>query len=213
MNEIIDETNDCKVIDLTTVYQDESQEEKYLTRRYSFRYNEVLSRPEYKLIPQSISEYKELDDMALNSLFRELRNNKVKCSKDNLACILKSDFCPTYNPFHEYLNGLPEWDQQTDHILELANTIKTTDDEYWQRTLKKWLVALVGSLLDDKTINHQVLVLHGAQGEGKTRWTDKLVPDLLRKYYYSGTINTKDKDTAIHLARPGRCSSPCASCP
>ena len=151
MNKLMIENNDDKIIDISTVYQEESQEEKYLKRKYEFRYNEVLSKPEYKLISQPISEYNEVDEMALNSLYRELRNSKIKTSKDNLANIIKSDFCPTYNPFHDYLNGLPEWDQLSDHILELANTIKTTDDEYWQRMLKKWLVALVGSLLDDKT--------------------------------------------------------------
>jgi len=77
MEHNINNIDDPKVIDINTIYREVPQEEKFLKQKYSLRYNEVLSRPEYKLIHQPISEYKELDDMALNSLYRELRNNKV----------------------------------------------------------------------------------------------------------------------------------------
>ena len=111
-----------------------------------------------------------------------------------------SDFCELYNPFEDYFYNLPSYDEKTDYILELANTITTTKQDLWQQCFKKWIVAMVGCVLDDKVINHTVIVFSGKQGLGKTTWVEKLVPRKLKEYLFSGTINPNNKDTLVQLS-------------
>ena len=59
---------------------------------------------------------------------------------------------------------------------------------------------MVGSVLDEKTINQTVIVFTGKQGIGKTTWMENLVPKELKNYLFSGTINPNNKDTLLHLA-------------
>jgi predicted P-loop ATPase len=59
---------------------------------------------------------------------------------------------------------------------------------------------MVGCVLDDKIINHTVIVFSGKQGLGKTTWVEKLVPKQLKEYLFSGTINPNNKDTLVQLA-------------
>ena len=59
---------------------------------------------------------------------------------------------------------------------------------------------MVGCVLDDKVINHTVIVFSGKQGLGKTTWVERLVPKQLKEYLFSGTINPNNKDTLVQLA-------------
>ena len=59
---------------------------------------------------------------------------------------------------------------------------------------------MVGCVLDDKVINHTVIVFSGKQGLGKTTWVEKLVPKQLKEYLFSGTINPNNKDTLVQLS-------------
>ncbi len=113
---------------------------------------------------------------------------------------LNSDFCPLFNPFEDYFNNLPSYDEKTDYITDLANTITTTKQDLWQQCFKKWLVAIVGCVLDDRVINHTVIVFSGKQGLGKTTWIERLVPKQLKEYLFSGTINPNNKDTLVQLS-------------
>lgn len=172
--------------------------EKFLSDRYEFRYNEVTGKLEYKAHKetffQTISDYKE------NSLLREIQKARLKCNITALRGILGSDFCKIFNPFHNYYFGLPPWDASTDYITELARTITTTQQELWEYCFKKWIVAMVGTAIDNKTTNHTVIVFSGKQGLGKTTWMENLVPFQLKDHLFSGTINPNNKDTLIHLS-------------
>ena len=114
--------------------------------------------------------------------------------------MLYSDFCELYNPFSTYFESLPAWDEQTDYIAQLTDTITTTHQDLWHTCFKKWLVAMVGCVLDEKIINQTVIVFSGKQGIGKTTWMENLVPKELKQYLFSGTINPNNKDTLIHLS-------------
>ena len=59
---------------------------------------------------------------------------------------------------------------------------------------------MVGCVLDDKVINHTVIVFSGKQGLGKTTWVEKLIPKPLKEYLFSGTINPNNKDTLVQLS-------------
>ncbi len=172
--------------------------EAHLNKRFDFRYNKVIGQIEYKFKEES--KYKILSDYIANSILRELQKNKIGAYSTSLRSLLNSNFSEVYDPFVEYFNSLPEWDGQTDHIAALAATVKTNDDELWQACFKKWLVAMVACALDDETINHTVIVFSGKQGVGKTTWMLNLIPDQLKTYKFSGTINPNNKDTIIQLS-------------
>lgn len=173
--------------------------ENYLNQNFKLRYNEVTGRVEFLEINKS-EQFEELNDYTINSINRKMLKDKISCSTTLIHTVLNSDYTPVYNPFKTYLNNLPAWDGETDYIDELANTITTTNNSLWSFCFRKWLVAMVGSLLDDNVINHTVIVFSGAQGIGKTTWMLNLVPAELKKYCFSGTINPNNKDTLIQLS-------------
>ena len=172
--------------------------ENFLNNRYNFRYNQVLGKLEFKTL--KAYKYKPMTDFTENSILREILKAKVKCSINSLRNLLHSDYCEMYDPFEDYFNNLPENTDETDYIELLADTITTTKQDLWRTCFKKWFVAMVACVLDEKQVNQTVIVFSGKQGLGKTTWMEKLMPKQLKEYIFSGTINPNNKDTLIHLA-------------
>ncbi|MFV0210129.1 DUF5906 domain-containing protein [Empedobacter falsenii] len=172
--------------------------EMFLNKRYNFRYNIVTGKLEYKKVRNQM--YKPITDFVENSILREVLKVKVKCSIQGLRYLLMSDYVEQFDPFKDYFSTLPEINQEVDYITELANTITTTNQELWLECFKKWFVAMVACVTNEKVVNQTVIVFSGKQGIGKTTWMEKLVPKPLKDYLFSGTINPNNKDTLIHLA-------------
>lgn len=172
--------------------------ENFLLSKYRFRNNTITGRLEYRFLTKKV--WYQMNDYIENSMLRELLKNKIRTNMGGLRNLLYSDFCELFNPFSTYFESLPSWDEQTDHIALLADTIITTHQDLWHTCIKKWLVAMVGCVLDEHTINQTVIVFSGKQGVGKTTWMENLVPKELKQYLFSGTINPNNKDTLIHLS-------------
>ena len=172
--------------------------ELFLSTRYVFRHNIVSGKLEFQYFGKK--KWNVMNDFIENSMLRECLKGRIKTNLSSLRNLLYSDFCELFNPFEDYFFNLPSYDEKTDYITELANTITTTKQELWQQCFKKWLVAMVGCVLDDKVINHTVIVFSGKQGLGKTTWVEKLVPKQLKEYLFSGTINPNNKDTLVQLS-------------
>jgi hypothetical protein len=172
--------------------------ELFLSNKYIFRHNIVSGKLEFQYFGKK--KWNVMNDFIENSMLRECLKGRIKTNLSSLRNLLYSDFCQLFNPFEDYFFNLPTYDEKTDYITELANTITTTKQELWQQCFKKWLVAMVGCVLDDKVINHTVIVFSGKQGLGKTTWVEKLVPKQLKEYLFSGTINPNNKDTLVQLA-------------
>ncbi|MFV0177770.1 DUF5906 domain-containing protein, partial [Empedobacter falsenii] len=172
--------------------------EMFLNKRYNFRYNIVTGKLEYKKVRNQY--FKPITDFVENSILREVLKAKVKCSIQGLRYLLMSDYVEQFDPFKEYFSTLPEINSEVDYITELANTITTTNQELWLECFKKWFVAMVACVTNEKVVNQTVIVFSGKQGIGKTTWMEKLVPKPLKDYLFSGTINPNNKDTLIHLA-------------
>ncbi|MFK7101934.1 VapE domain-containing protein [Flavobacterium oreochromis] len=172
--------------------------ELFLSTRYVFRHNIVSGKLEFQYFGKK--KWNVMNDFIENSMLRECLKGRIKTNLSSLRNLLYSDFCQLFNPFEDYFYNLPTYDEKTDYILELSNTITTTKQDLWQQCFKKWIVAMVGCVLDDKIINHTVIVFSGKQGLGKTTWVEKLVPKQLKEYLFSGTINPNNKDTLVQLA-------------
>jgi predicted P-loop ATPase len=173
--------------------------EQYLNERYTFKFNEILNRTYYKG-NETKEKFLLLKDYKLNSIKRELNNNSIPATKSDLKCLLESDYVANQNPFKDYFNNLPQWDLKSDHILELCNTVKTSNNEDFYWAFKKWLVATVACSIEDDTTNQTVLIFTGKQGIGKTSWFQKLMPEDLKDYFYSGVINPANKDTTLLMS-------------
>lgn len=170
----------------------------FLEKLYDFRLNVVTGYIEFK--PKGSTEYSILNDYELNSMQNLLDENDLNITSGRLFKLLKSTYIPVFNPFESYFNNLEVWNGTTDVIGQLASTVRTTNEELWKKYFPKWLVSMVASMLDDKTINHEMLVFSGKQGIGKTTWILKLVPPALDEYKYSGIINLNNKDTLAYLS-------------
>lgn len=140
--------------------------EKFLSERYIFRHNIVSGKLEFQYFGKR--KWNVMNDFIENSMLRECLKARIRTNLSALRNLLNSDFCPLFNPFEDYFFNLPSYDEKTDYITQLANTITTTKQDLWQQCFKKWLVAMVGCVLDEKVINHTVIVFSGKQGLGKT---------------------------------------------
>ena len=173
--------------------------ENLLSQYYDFRRNPVLDRTEYK--KKREKNFLLLTERDFNSILRVVRQSFPTFSIANLRSILNSDFIQDVDPFVEYFQSLDNWDlTDTDFIGQLADTIKVRNNTYWKEYFKKWLVSCVACALDEEKVNHQVLVLVGPQGIGKSSWLNSLLPKELSGYLYSGLINPNNKDTLVHLS-------------
>lgn len=172
--------------------------EEYLNANYDFRRNVVTEKTEFSA--KGKGKYVCMRDRDYNTLYRKLQKEVGKLPTSDLRSLLNSDFVNQYNPFVEYVGGLPAWDGKTDHIQDLAKTVQTTDDPFWHECFKRWFVALLACATVDNITNHTVIVFSGKQGVGKTTWHMNLVPPALSDYRYSGTIKPHNKDTSIYLS-------------
>ena len=129
----------------------------------------------------------------------------------DLHNVILSDYVAEWNPFKEYFDNLPEWDGTTDHIGTLTAMVHVRKGDLWDDTedpqglfdmcFRKWLVAMVASLLDKEVVNNVIMVLIGRQGIYKTTFFNYLLPEELRPYFYTKTnSDTMTKDDRLSLA-------------
>lgn len=172
---------------------------KYLMENFDWRYNVIVNKVEFK--KKNEAEFKQMKDIDYNSRLCELLDRNIHCDISKLRMILKSDSLAMYNPFEEYFNNLPEWnDTMPDYLELLGNTVTTANQELWLKCFKKWIVALTASAIDENVVNHCMLVLTGGQGVGKTTWLTNLIPTPLQDYVMCGVPNLSDKDSKVQMS-------------
>ena len=145
----------------------------------------------------------ELTDDHVNSLYcRFCLSTGLTTRPKEFNTIIESDFYPTYNPLHEYLESLSAWDGVTDYIDQLASTVHVTGctQEMHNRFFKKWMVAMVAAWMDETVTNHEILTYIGPQGRYKTTFMTRLLPPALGEYFATKTFKGRmDKDDRLAL--------------
>ena len=145
----------------------------------------------------------ELTDDHVNSLYcRFCLSTGLTTRPKEFNTIIESDFYPTYNPLHEYLEGLSAWDGVTDYIDQLASMVHVTGctQEMHNRFFKKWMVAMVAAWMDETVTNHEILTYIGPQGRYKTTFMTRLLPPALGEYFATKTFKGRmDKDDRLAL--------------
>ena len=168
-----------------------------LKEQYEFRLNLGNKKMEFRKVGET--KYRDLSETDFNSIRVKLSLEGTPCSKENFKTIIFSDVWEHYDPYLEFLTSLPEWDGH-DYIAVLAATVRTDDDRFWVWCLRKWLVAFVGSLADEETVNQTAIIFCGRQGIGKSTWFRNILPPELKKYSSSGFLDPKDKETLVQLS-------------
>lgn len=212
-------------------YATVEQIEEFLASQGKFRYNMITRKTEAMLNhelginnsdnndnptnshPSSLiphQAFSELTDRDVNSLWRSMSKQGFNVKVLHMVNVIQSSFVPLWNPFEDYFYSLPKWNGETDYIALVANMVRVkrhgaeTQEEAQQRfveCLRKWLVAMVASLLDRNVVNNVILVLVGRQGIYKTTFFNHLLPPPLQQYFFTKTNSDRmTKDDKLSLA-------------
>ena len=133
------------------------QIQAFLTANYEFKFNSITQRLLVR-IRGADNPFLYLETYEFNTILRKIKTQNIGCSKDTLFMILRSDFVPQFDPYGDYLNNLPEWDG-VDYIAQLASSATVTQPVHFEKCLRKWLVAMVATLLDENVSNQTAIVL------------------------------------------------------
>jgi predicted P-loop ATPase len=172
--------------------------ENFLTDRYEIRFNEVSNEIEFR----NKGEVKPFGILNENNIYVELQKNFINFSQAKVTALLRSNYVTYYNPFNDYFESLPEWQEtETDYIAKVCDylPIKETDKQRFQTQFKKMLVRCIACALLDNVFNKQAFILvHDQQNSGKSTFCRWLCPPLLSAYI-TENIST-DKDSLITLS-------------
>ena len=179
------------------VYATPAEIKSFLSDHIYLRYNTVKYRIEARLPPEDAfcqdselaqfvsDDWQPMSDRLKNTLLTALQGIKP-ARKSDFETVLESGFVPGFHPFLYYLNRLPPWNGE-DYIRELSVSVMVKGgiekQLLFEAYLKRWMVAMVASWLDEDVVNQAVLVLIGEQGSYKTTWFSHLLPPELRGYF------------------------------
>jgi predicted P-loop ATPase len=174
--------------------------QEYLQKRLQFRLNCFSGMVEYK--KNNDSKYKPLSDRMINQLVVASNQSGINTNKAIVSTVLNTEIIsPEYNPLSEYIQSLPAWDGETDHIAELASRVVVKDNPNWHEHFKRWFVAMIASGIDSKVHNEVMLILYGPQSIGKTTFLRNLIPSSLSSLFFSGLINPANEEFLGHLSK------------
>ena len=192
-------------------YATPAEIELFLKDHIYLRRNLVTMRTEWRDPSSYESDGTELwqpiSDWKVNSLWKKMAQEKPVIF-DHMRKVINSDSFPDYHPFRFYLEHLPSWDHKNDYILEMSMSVNVkggVDEQIrFYEYLKKWLVAMVAGWIDEREVNHVILIFIGEQGIYKTTWFNHVLPPELRSYFYTKTNAGRiTKDDLLALAQYG----------
>ena len=169
--------NDTTTIDLSPIDRMIS----FLTMRYAFRYNTVLSCT-------------PLDPRMLRRIILEVQREGIEVSPNDIRNYIESDYVRQFDPVGEYLASCEgAWDGH-DHIGDLARTVPT-DAPLWHKWFKTWLLAMVSQWQNQPSRlygNSVAPLLISPQGYHKSTFCRRLLPDAL-KWGYTDSLTLSDR--------------------
>lgn len=178
---------------------------KFMDEHYEIRRNVVKEQIEFrKIIPDLPTTeqppFSTLRTKDVNTFYINAQMKKIYSSQANLKALIDSDYAKPFNPFIHYFTSLQTWDGKTDHIGQLTKTVKAADQAFFEDSFRRWLVGMVACAIDDEAQNHQLMLLHGAQGKGKSTFVRHLLPPELKDYYRNGMISPDNKDHLLQMS-------------
>ncbi len=182
----------------------------YIRDMYSggeeFRYD-VLSR-KIQILHEDLT-WRNLTDKDINTIACNCAQaTGANITDREVRIALGSDMVHDVHPLRDWILSLPEYIPDSGDWIDFVSqqcTMTDPDTEpLWRTFFKKWFVAMVASWMYDDVVNHQVLVLIGKQGTGKTTWLEHLLPPCLRDYVTKqASVRELSKDDRIRIAEFG----------
>lgn len=166
----------------------------FLTMRYAFRYNTVLSCTEYRPVALSADSFTPLDPRMLRRIILEVQREGIEVSPNDIRNYIESDYVRQFDPVGDYLASCEgAWDGH-DHIGDLARTVPT-DAPLWHKWFKTWLLAMVSQWQNQPSRlygNSVAPLLISPQGYHKSTFCRRLLPDVL-KWGYTDSLTLSDR--------------------
>ena len=177
--------------------------ENELKENFDFRFNEVLKQIEFREKGKQKFEILSEENRTKQKLRVYLAKKKFKSYKTFLDDLLADpDITKSYNPFNDYFENLPHWDEKMpDYISKLCSYIKVKDQVWFNLMFKKHLVRTVACALRKIEFNKHCFVLQGKQNDGKSFFIRSLMPKFFNGDYYKEDPPLDHKDAAISLSR------------
>lgn len=166
----------------------------FLTMRYAFRYNTVLSCTEYRPVALSADSFTPLDPRMLRRIILEVQREGIEVGPNDIRNYIESDYVRQFDPVGDYLASCEgAWDGH-DHIGDLARTVPT-DAPLWHKWFKTWLLAMVSQWQNQPSRlygNSVAPLLISPQGYHKSTFCRRLLPDAL-KWGYTDSLALSDR--------------------
>lgn len=182
--------NETTTIDLSPIDRMIS----FLTMRYAFRYNTVLSCTEYRPVALPADSFFPLDPRMLRRIILEVQREGIEVSPNDIRNYIESDYVRQFDPVGDYLASCEgAWDGH-DHIGELARTVPT-DAPLWHEWFKTWLLAMLSQWQNQPSRlygNSVAPLLISPQGYHKSTFCRRLLPDAL-KWGYTDSLALSDR--------------------
>ena len=176
-----------------------------LNSQAEWRFNVWRQRPE---IREKGQEWRPVQDRDLDTWYCRLKEQGVKiAAQDVKSLIFSRDFCPDFDAFSTWLNGLKPWNPDTDpdYLRDFyVGHLEFGDNDYeefYDKMLKKWHVGMVALMLGRINENPQMPIFKGMQHIGKTYFVRHILPPELSSYRLEvGPSERIDKDFIISLS-------------
>ena len=154
----------------------------FLNERFDFRHNQLTGVTEYRPKDGSTS-FRPIDEREMNGMIVDARLKGIVCWNSMIPTLVLSNKVESYNPFHLYMEELPEWDG-IDRVTPLLQRV--SDDALWLKGSRCWMRAMTAQWMGIPREHANALVpilVSSEQGLGKSTFCRSLLPDSLRAYY------------------------------
>ena len=156
--------------------------QRFLNERFDFRHNHLTGVTEYRPKDGSTS-FRPIDEREMNGMIVDARLKGIVCWNSMIPTLVLSNKVESYNPFHLYMEELPEWDG-IDRVTPLLQRV--SDDALWLKGSRCWMRAMTAQWMGIPREHANALVpilVSSKQGLGKSTFCRSLLPDSLRAYY------------------------------
>ena len=155
--------------------------QEYLFTNYDFRFNLLTEQTEYS--PKGTTDFKLVDQRALNTLCIEARSQGINCWDKDVSRLLRSQKIADFHPFLTYMANLPEWDGM-DRVTELARRV--SDTSVWLNGFHRWMLGMTAQWMgmESQCANAVApLLISTQQGRCKSTFCSHLLPEALQVFY------------------------------
>ena len=156
----------------------------FFQRRYELRYNEVKQVTEFRPNDQQFRTWQPLGTRELKRIAFEEMMEGGEAWMIDIELYANSSLVKRYNPIHEFLGGVGQWDRKHNYIEEYARRLKT-DYDRWPHFFHRWFLAMAAQAMDKNRDygNSMVPLLIGTQAMKKSTFCKNILPYALREYY------------------------------